>query len=371
MRPTDVRLEELLGKGAAAFCASFDLAPDPVGVSWAIRDAAGTICDFEAGYGNPAMARMFGVSVEQISGRRYVEEAPAFSEDDTFRTMREVVETGVPAVVETVVNRAGPIGPLSGVFAYRSIPFGRDGVLNLVSDITVQRRLETELERYAKVAAHDLREPLMAIKLFVEQLARRLEHGRDEDNERLIELLRRTGGRARLLVDGILEYARYDAVGEPETVDLGVLVADVRDSLSAALLETGATVEVAELPSVAGNPPQLSRVFQNLIANSLKFRSREPPRVTISAEQTDGVWLLSVEDNGVGIPDELGDEAFAMFKRAHGEEYGGCGIGLAVCRKIVEAHGGTIAASPLAGGGTAIRFTLPAEVPPREPLTAR
>jgi light-regulated signal transduction histidine kinase (bacteriophytochrome) len=200
----------------------------------------------------------------------------------------------------------------------------------------------------------------MAIGLFVDQLARRLERGRDEDNERLVELVRRADARAKMLVDGILEHARYGTSVEFEKVDMSVLVADVLDSLSAALADAGACVAVAELPTVDGNAAQLSRVLQNLIANSVKFRSREPPVVRIAAEHRDDFWLFNVDDNGIGIPPELGEDAFAMFKRAHGEEYDGCGIGLAVCRKIIEAHGGAIAAAPAPDGGTTVRFSLPA-----------
>jgi signal transduction histidine kinase len=110
-------------------------------------------------------------------------------------------------------------------------------------------------------------------------------------------------------------------------------------------------------------------VLQNLVANSLKFRSAEPPRVTIAAERADGFWLLEVADNGVGIPPELAEDVFAMFKRGHGDEREGCGIGLAVCRKIVEAHGGAIAAEPGPDGGTTVRFSLPAIVPARAGVT--
>jgi signal transduction histidine kinase len=362
MRPADARLDKLLGTGAAAFRASFDLVPDPMGVLWALRDAAGAVIDFETGYANPAMDRMLGVSIEKTFGRRVVKEAPAFGDDETFKRMRAVVETGTPAVVETVIDRPGPIAPLAGVFVHRAIPFGPDAVMNLITDITGQRRLESELERYAQVAAHDLREPLMAIGLFVEQLAAGLERGRDERNERLVELLRRTDARAKLLVDGVLEYARYGTAVEFEKVDMDVLVGDVLDSLSAAILDAGASVNVGRLPTIEGNSAQLSRVFQNLIANSLKFRSTEPPRVTIAAEHRDGFWLFTVDDNGVGIPPELGDDAFVMFKRAHGDDSEGCGIGLAVCRKIVETHGGAIVAARAPGGGTSIRFSLPAVV---------
>lgn len=361
MRPADPRLDHLLGPGAAPFRATFDLVPDPVGVLWALRDDAGAVVDFETGYCNPAMDRMLGVPIEESFGRRMLEEAPAFRDDETFRRMRGVVETGTPATVETEIeSRAGPIAPMAGVFVHRAVPFGPDAVMNLITDITAQRRLEAELERYAKVAAHDLREPLLAIGLFVEQLAARLDRGRDEGNERLVELLRRTDARAKTLVDGILEYARYGTSVDLQTVDMAVLVRDVLDSLSAGLEDAGASVDVAPLPTVRGNPAQLGRVLQNLIANSLKFRSDEPPLVRIAAERRDGGWLFCVDDNGVGIPPELGDEVFAMFKRAHGDDHDGCGIGLAVCRKIIEAHGGAIVAVPRYGGGTSMRFSLPA-----------
>jgi signal transduction histidine kinase len=362
MRPVDTRLDALLGTGAAAFRATFDLVPDPVGVLWAVRDATGSVIDFETGYANPAMDRMLGVALEHTLGRRLREESPDFAEHQTFKRMRDVIETGTPAIEEIVVDRARPIAPLAGAFVHRCVPFGPNAVMNLTTDITAQRRLEAELERYAKVAAHDLREPLMASGLFVDQLAARLERGRSEENERLVELLRRTNARAKRLVDGILEYARYGAAANLERVDMAALVADVLDSLSAALLDAGASVDVADLPTIEGDSSQLSRVVQNLVANSLKFRADEPPRVTIGAEHASGFWLFNVDDNGVGIPPELGDEAFAMFKRAHGDEYEGCGIGLAVCRKIIEAHGGAIAAAPAPGGGTSVRFSLPSDV---------
>lgn len=360
MRPAATRLDELLGPGAAVFRASIELLPDPVSLLWAVRDTTGSITDFEVGYANAAMARLFGVSIEESLGRRLVEESPAFAREPVFDRMRGVVDTGVPVLVESVVeSRPGPIAPLSGVFLHRAVPFGSDGVMNLLTDITDQRRLETELEGFAQVAAHDLREPLMAIGLFVEQLASGLDRGRVERNEHLVELLRRTQARAKSLVDGILEYARSGTAVEAEVVDMGRVVADVLSSLSASVVAAGATIEVAELPTIPGDARQLGRVMQNLLGNSLKYRSDEPPHVRIEAERADGFWLFTVEDNGVGIPPELGDAAFAMFRRAGAIDEASCGIGLAVCRRIVEAHGGAIAAAPAPGGGTAMRFSLP------------
>jgi signal transduction histidine kinase len=359
MPAADTRLDELLGAGAAVFRASMAQLPDPIGVWWAVRDAAGAVVDFETGYANPAMLALFGVSVQRSLGRRLLEESPAYRDEAAFKAARGVVESGVPAVLETVVDRAAPIGRLSGSFVHRAVPFGPDGVLNLLTDITHQRRSEAELERYAQVAAHDLREPLMAVGLFVEQLASGLDRGREERNEHLVALMRRTLVTARALVDGILEYSRCGASVQFDQVDMAVVVADVLSLLSARAAAMRATFEVTELPTIAGSAPQLGRVVQNLVANSLKYTSGAPPHVKIWAERTDGFWLFTVEDNGPGMPPGLGDDAFAMFRRVGVGDDVSCGIGLAVCRRIIEAHGGAIVAEPACGGGTAMRFSVP------------
>jgi signal transduction histidine kinase len=361
VRPADPRLERLLSDGARVFRATFDLVADPVGVLWAVRNEEGVVVDFETGYANPAMDRMIGVPIERSFGRRLLEDSPDFSQDEAFQRMREVLATGRPAVVESAIDSGeGPIGRVRGVFVHRAIPFGADGVLNLVTDVTEQRRMEDELEQYAKAAAHDLREPIMAAGYFVQLLSRRLDNGMDAENEQLLGRLRQTHARAKSLVDGVLEYARSGTAVAMQDVDTSELVAEVADSLAVTVEDLHAKLDMTDLPVVRGDRDQLGRVFQNLLANSLKFHSSAAPRVGISAQRSDGLWLFSVCDNGVGLPPELGDEIFAMFKRAHGEQYGGCRIGPAVCRKIVEAHGGDIWAEPAEGGGTVVRFTMPA-----------
>jgi len=356
----DARLEQLLGAGAGAFRAAFDLVPDPLGVLWALRDADGVIADFETGYSNPAMARMIGVPTEVSMGRRLLEETPEFRQDETFTRMRGVLESGRPEVVEVVAASGdGPIGRVRGVFVHRAIPFGADGVLNLVTDVTEQRRMEDDLRNYANVAAHDLREPLMAAGYYVQLLDRMLSEGRTSANQELLEQVKRTHARARSLVDGILEYARSGTALAVDSVDTGVLVDDVAAALANAVARVRGRLDVGELPVVRADRAQLGRVFQNLVANALKFHADAPPRVRVDAERRDGAWWFSVRDNGVGVPPELGDEIFSMFKRAHGDEVAGFGIGLAVCRRIVEAHGGAIWAEPAADAGTVMRFTLP------------
>jgi signal transduction histidine kinase len=331
MSASDARLERLFGDGATAFRAAFDLVPDPVGLLWAIRDRSGAVADFLTGYSNPAMARMIGVPIEASIGRRLLADAPEFSQDEAYQRMRGVLESGRPEVVEVSAEAGdGPIGRVRGVFLHRAIPFGADGVMNLVTDVTEQRRMEDELRNYAKVAAHDLREPIMAAGYFVELLARRIEHGRTAENEELIESVRQVHARARSLVDGVLEYARSGTSLAADAVDTGELMADVAASLANAVERLHGRVEVSELPVVCGDRAQLARVFQNLVANGLKFYSDQPPRIAVSAERREASWLFSVQDNGVGVPPELGDDIFSMFKRAHGEEIEGSGIGLAV-----------------------------------------
>jgi signal transduction histidine kinase len=163
--------------------------------------------------------------------------------------------------------------------------------------------------------------------------------------------------RARDLIDGVLLYARAGEL-ETEPVALGRLVTEVAEDLRPRLERDGATIQTGELPDVTGDPRQLRRVLQNLIANALKFRGDEAPRVELSALRDSQEWVVTVRDNGVGVDPEQATRIFGMFSRAD-HEADGVGIGLAVCRRIVEAHGGRIWVEPALGGGAAFRFTLP------------
>jgi light-regulated signal transduction histidine kinase (bacteriophytochrome) len=156
----------------------------------------------------------------------------------------------------------------------------------------------------------------------------------------------------------VLEYASSGTGLAADAVDTSEFMADVAASMASALERLDGRLEISALPTVRGDRAQLGRAFQNLVANGLKFHSDEPPHVSVSAERHDATWLFNVRDNGVGVPPELGDEIFSMFKRAHGEEIEGCGIGLAVCRKIVEAHGGVTWVEPADASGTLMRFTV-------------
>jgi signal transduction histidine kinase len=155
----------------------------------------------------------------------------------------------------------------------------------------------------------------------------------------------------------VLSYARAGELTS-ERVALSSVVDDVTEDLRPSLEEAGATVEVGELPEVDGDPRQLRRLLQNLVGNAVKFRGEAPPRVEVSAHEGSEGWVVTVRDNGIGVDSRQTSRIFAMFARGNGDTEG-TGIGLAVCRRVVEAHGGRIWVEQAEGGGSAFRFTLP------------
>jgi signal transduction histidine kinase len=350
----DPRLVALLGEqGAAGFRALFDSFPDAVGVLWALRDAQGRIVDFAFGYGNPSMLRSFRLPADTRDRYTLLEALPRMRGSRAFDAYIRVCETGQPWVKEVTYDTPLGDGYMVGTFVHRAAKLG-DGLVVFLTDVTEQRRMEAELRNYADVVAHDLREPLSGIALLVTLLRRRAD---EPPSPEVLRLLDESTERARELIDGVLVYAR---VGElrREQVPLDRLVADVAADLRPSLEEAGATLEVGEMPEIRGDPRQLRRVLQNLVANALKFRSEAPPRIELSALRGSQEWVVTVRDNGIGVDPADARRIFGMFARG-GSAVDGAGIGLAVCRRIVEAHGGRIWVEPAEGGGSAFRFTVP------------
>ena len=350
----DPKLVALVGEqGTRALRALFDPFPDAIGLLWSIRDDEGRIVDFDFGYGNPAIMRLFDLPRSQTGHYTLLEALPQMRDDGGFEQYVRVCETGEPFVDEISYDTQFGEGWIRGTLLRRTAKLG-DGLLVLVIDVTEQRRMETELRGFADMVAHDLREPITGIAHLVTLLERRAETPPDPA---VLALMRASTERARALIDGVLAYARAGEM-RLEPVALTTLMAEVAEDLRPRLEEAGATLDVGDLPEVRGDARQLRRLLQNLVSNAVKFRAGDTPRIAVSARAGAEQWVVTVADNGIGVPPADHGRIFGMFTRAH-PDHDGTGIGLAVCRRVVEAHGGRIWVEGAEGGGSAFRFTLP------------
>ncbi len=223
-------------------------------------------------------------------------------------------------------------------------------------------RSNVELEQFAYVASHDLQEPLRKIASFCQALQTRYRGRLDERADQYIDFAVDGAKRMQTLINDLLAFSRAGhSERKPEPVELSEVVADARSALAGALKDSGASVTVGELPAVLGDRGQLTSLFQNLIGNAVKFHGTKQPVVRIDALRHEDEWELSCADNGIGIEPEYAERIFLIFQRLHSREaYDGTGIGLALCRKIVEYHGGRIWLDVGYVGGACFRFTLPA-----------
>ena len=251
----------------------------------------------------------------------------------------------------------------------------RDATERLDERTAELERSNTELEQFAYVASHDLQEPLRKVASFTQLLERRYKGQLDERADQYIAFAVDGAKRMQVLINDLLAFSRVGRLTrEHVEIGTGELVDQAVTNLSLAIEESGATVTVAEgMPRVVVDEPLLVGVFQNLIGNALKFRGEQPPQITVSWADAGDQWEFSVADNGIGIEPEYADRIFVIFQRLHPKDaYPGTGIGLAMCRKIVEYHGGRIWLDTSVDSGTVFRFTLPkiAAPSPEESETA-
>jgi signal transduction histidine kinase len=228
-------------------------------------------------------------------------------------------------------------------------------------------RSNTELEQFAYVASHDLQEPLRMIATYTQLLAERYRGQLDEQADKYIDYSVDGATRMQALIRDLLKVSRVGRQQiEPRTTECRAVVEQALQNLRTAVQECGAVVKCNGLPEVMADALQLTQVFQNLIANAIKFHGAETPMIQIDSEKSGGEWVFTVSDNGIGIPAENWQDIFVIFRRLHTRtEYAGNGIGLSICKKIIERHGGKIWIEGQATPGCRFKFTLPCEPSPR------
>jgi PAS domain S-box-containing protein len=247
--------------------------------------------------------------------------------------------------------------------------------ISQIQDITQRKRMEeelrqtaadlersnTELAQFAYVASHDLQEPLRAVAGCVQLLQENYQNKLDASAHELIAHAVDGATRMQTLINDLLAYARVDTQDKPlQETDCAVILKGVLANLSVAIQDSGAVVTYDPLPTLLADPTQLAQVFQNLLSNALKFRGERPPAIHIGVEHREGEWVFAVRDNGIGIEPRYFERIFGIFQRLHTRRtYPGTGIGLAICKKIVERHGGRMWVASTPGQGATFFFTLP------------
>jgi PAS domain S-box-containing protein len=341
---------------------------------------------------NVAAERMFGYSANEVIGKNVNLLMPPPYHDEHDQYLRNYLETGISKIIgigREVVGLRGDGSTFPMQLGVSEVKLGdRRMFTGIVRDITDLKqamqqltaanselakrseqieqyninlkRSNEELKQFAYVASHDLQEPLRKVTAFCQML-------RDDYGERLDDTARTyiqyaVDGALRMktLMQDLLTYSRVETQGKPlEPTDAEDACAEAIDNLAVAIAESGAQVTHNALPVVSADRAQLVRLFQNLIGNAIKYRGERPPRIHVSAAELNDEWEFRISDNGIGIDPQYHERIFVIFQRLHGrEEYSGTGIGLAVCKRIVERAGGKIWVESIEGAGSEFCFTL-------------
>jgi PAS domain S-box-containing protein len=326
---------------------------------------------------NKTFAEILGISQEKLEGMSLFdifpkEQAEAYWKDDI-----NVIKSGKPKVdiIEPMPHKDGDRYVQTDKIPYRDSNGNIIGIIGFAIDITERKQAEEvldftmkelersnkELEQFAYVASHDLQEPLRMVASFTQLLEMQYKDKLDEDAIEYISFAVDGAKRMQSLISDLLAYSRVTSyAGEFEEVDLNKVIEEVLFNLEIVIEENNAVITNETLLKISADYSQMVQVFQNIIGNALKYRSKKTPKIHISSRKEDDKWLFSVKDNGIGIDPEYSEKIFQIFRRLHTrEEYEGTGIGLAITKRIIERHGGKIWVESEPGNGSVFFFTIP------------
>jgi PAS domain S-box-containing protein len=379
------QLEKELADAKALLEAAFEQTPIPM----VLASAPGMVLRIV----NPACQELLGIDDEpSYVGTPLLEMAPTWKDFDAdgnpvplaeqplalafkeiiinnreYRVLRKDGRTRWELMSSTpIYNEEGEL--IAGFVAFPDITERKRAEELLQSYAAKLERSNRDLEDFASSASHDLQEPLRKIQAFGERLTTKYGPALDAEGRDYVGRMSSAAARMQAMLDGLLAYSRVTTQGQPFVrVDLAQLAAEAVADLELRLEQTGGRVELEPLPPLEADALQMRLLLQNLIGNALKFhRPGVPPVVRVWGQPLASGWIqLAVADNGIGFDEKYLDRLFQPFQRLHGRsEYEGSGIGLAICRKIVERHGGTITAESTPGQGTTFKVALPVRCPP-------
>lgn len=319
---------------------------------------------------SPGIRQIFGIEPADLVDRPLAELYAEADRESSGAALNQSEQQGSYSEIRKIRLQSRSIWVEESTTALRDSDGSLAGYGRIIRDVTALRQAEAtvtraneELHQFAFTVSHDLQEPLRTVRSYAELLARRYKEQLDSDANDFINFIVDGASRMARLLKDLLAYSQAGRPDRtrPERTEVDAVLQWAIMNLSNEIKNSEARITHDRLPAINVDQAQLATVFQQIIDNAIKFRSDAPPQLHVSADREENLWRFSIRDNGQGMNPQFTERAFGVFKRMVGKDVPGTGIGLAVCRKIIEAHGGEMWLESEEGKGSTVHFTLPAE----------